>query len=85
MTRRSRILLEGTRAHRYGIEIDAYRAEQATSLGIETLQANALDVRCPADSISLLYLNPPYDLEVGQMNNQRLELVVSVELDPDIP
>jgi len=54
-------------------------------LGIETLQANALDVRCPAESISLLYLNPPYDLEVGQMNNQRLELVVSAELDPDIP
>jgi hypothetical protein len=32
-------------------------------------------VRCPAESISLLYLNPPYDLEVGQTDNQRLELV----------
>jgi hypothetical protein len=28
-----------------------------------------------AESISLLYLNPPYDLESGQTNNQRLELV----------
>ena len=28
-----------------------------------------------AKSLSLLYLNPPYDLEVGRTNNQRLELV----------
>jgi uncharacterized methyltransferase DUF6094 len=68
-------LLDGVQAHRYGIEIDANRAEQAKVLGIETLQANAMDVRCPADSISLLYLNPPYDLELGPTNNQRLELV----------
>ena len=68
-------LLEGAQAHRYGIEIDANRAEQARVLGIETLHANTMDVRCPAESICLLYLNPPYDLEVGQTNNQRLELV----------
>ena len=68
-------LLEGGRAHRYGLEIDVSRAEKARVLGIDTLQANAMDVRCPAESISLLYLNPPYDLEVGQTNNQRLELV----------
>jgi len=41
-------LLEGVEAHRYGIEIDAHRAEQANALGVQTLQANALDVRCPA-------------------------------------
>jgi Uncharacterised methyltransferase family (DUF6094) len=69
------ILLQGSPARRYGIEIDANRSEQARSLGIETLHANTMDVRCPAESISLLYLNPPYDLEVGQTNNQRLELV----------
>jgi len=68
-------LLNGTRAHRYGVEIDAYRTEQARTLGIETLQANTLDVRCPAEAFSLLYLNPPYDLEIGAANNQRLELV----------
>jgi hypothetical protein len=69
------VLLQGSPARRYGIEIDANRSEQARSLGIETLHANTMDVRCPAESISLLYLNPPYDLEVGQTNNQRLELV----------
>jgi Uncharacterised methyltransferase family (DUF6094) len=67
--------LGGTQARRYGIEIDANRAEQATSLGIDTLQANTLNVRCSADALSLLYLNPPYDFETGQTNNQRLELV----------
>jgi len=68
-------LLEGTEARRYGIEIDANRAEQARELGVDTLQADTMDVRCPAESYSLLYLNPPYDFETGQTNNQRLELV----------
>jgi SAM-dependent methyltransferase len=67
-------LLEGTPARRYGIEIDANRAERAAGSGINTLHANAMDVRCPADSLSLLYLNPPYDFEIGQTHNQRLEL-----------
>ena len=39
------------------------------------LQANTMDVRCPSDSVSLLYLNPPYDWEAGESNNQRLEFV----------
>jgi hypothetical protein len=68
-------LLEGTAALRLGIEIDAHRAEQAKAIGIETLQASTMDVRCPVDLLSLLYLNPPYDLEAGETNNQRLELV----------
>ena len=68
-------LLRGTHSYRYGIEIDASRAEQARETGIQTLHANTMDVRCPAESISVLYLNPPYDLEVGETNNQRLELV----------
>ncbi len=68
-------LLQDVAAHRYGIEIDAYRTEQARSMGIETLQANTLDVRCQAEALSLLYLNPPYDWEAGESNNQRLEFV----------
>jgi hypothetical protein len=68
-------LLHNVSAHRYGIEIDAFRAEQARDLGIETLQANTMDVRCPPEAVSLLYLNPPYDWESGESNNQRLEVV----------
>jgi hypothetical protein len=64
-----------TGAQRWGIEIDSYRAEQAAQLGIEVVHGSAMDVRCPAESVSLLYLNPPYDFEVGQQGNKRLELV----------
>lgn len=68
-------LLSHTAALRYGIEIDAYRSEQAKAVKIETLQANTMDVRCQAETASLLYLNPPYDWEAGSTNNQRLEFV----------
>jgi hypothetical protein len=68
-------LLAGLPARCYAIELDAYRTEQAKSLGIDVLQASTMDVRCPVESISLLYLNPPYDWEAGQSGNQRLELV----------
>ena len=68
-------LLDGVTAQRYGIEMDANRAQQARVLGIQTLQANATDVRCPPEAVSLLYLNPPYDWECGESNNQRLEAV----------
>ena len=68
-------LLHDATARRYGIEIDANRAEQARAWEIETLQADAMDVRCQAEAVSLLYLNPPYDWESGESNNQRLELV----------
>src|SRR5579862_1109213 len=54
-------LVEGTPAKRYGVEIDAYRSAQARTLCIEVLQANAMDVRSNVESVSLLYLNPPYD------------------------
>src|SRR6185437_2875268 len=68
-------LLNESVARLYGIEVDANRAEKARALDIETLQANTMDVRCPSESLSLLYLNPPYDWECGESNNQRLEYV----------
>jgi len=34
-----------------------------------------MDVRCQPEAVSLLYLNPPYDWEAGESNNQRLEAV----------
>jgi hypothetical protein len=70
-----RHLLGEIKSLRCGVEIDAYRVEQARDLGIDTLQANTLDVRSPAEAFSLLYLNPPHDFEIGETNNQRLELV----------
>jgi len=69
-------LLEGEVAQRYGIELDANRAFESQSLGIEVWHADALEIRCPAESLGLLYLNPPYDFEVGPSgSNKRMEAV----------
>ncbi len=68
-------LLQDVACNRYGIEVDANRTEQAKAFGVETLQADTIDVRCPPEAVSLLYLNPPYDWEAGESNNQRLESV----------
>ena len=68
-------LLQSSDALRYGVEIDAHRSAQARTLGIDVLHANTLDVRCGAESVSLLFLNPPYDWEYGQGKNERLEAI----------
>lgn len=69
------ILIQHTAALRYGLELDAYRAEQAGKRGIEVLHGDTLEVQYRVDSLSFLYLNPPYDFEVGKTDNQRMELV----------
>jgi len=45
----------------------------AQSKGIETIQGNAFDAIAKPESFSLLYLNPPYDSEIGQVANNRME------------
>ena len=60
---------------RYGIELDAERARIASSKGIETIQGNSFDAIATPESFSLLYLNPPYDSEIGTIANQRMEAV----------
>jgi Uncharacterised methyltransferase family (DUF6094) len=60
---------------RYGIELDAERARIASSKGIETVQGNSFDTIAKPESFSLLYLNPPYDSEIGTIANRRMEAV----------
>jgi hypothetical protein len=60
---------------RYGVELDADRARIASSNGIETIQGNAFDAIAKPESFSLLYLNPPYDSEIGSVANRRMETV----------
>ena len=55
----------------YGIELDAERARIANSQGIETIQGNTFDAIVKPESFSLLYLNPPYDSEIGVIGNRR--------------
>jgi hypothetical protein len=59
----------------YGIELDAERARIASSKGIETVQGNSFDAFATPESFSLLYLNPPYDSEIGTIANRRMEAV----------
>jgi len=59
--------------HRYGVELDAERAHTASLSGIEVVQGNAFDAVAKGESFSLLYLNPPYDSEIGSVGNNRME------------
>lgn len=60
-------------ARRYGIELDSHRASEARCALDEVIQGNAFDVKAPVESCTLLYLNPPYDFEVGEGRNERME------------
>jgi hypothetical protein len=60
---------------RYGVELDAERARIASSKSIETIQGNTFDAIAKPETFSLLYLNPPYDSEIGTVANRRMEAV----------
>ena len=50
-------------------------ARSASGDGIKTIQGNTFDVILKPGSSSLLYLNPPYDSEIGTIRNRRMEAV----------
>ena len=62
-----------TQARRYGIELDSFRAMEAGRVLDEVVQGSVFDTHCPVESYSLLYLNPPYDDEIAEGRNQRME------------
>jgi hypothetical protein len=63
----------GAEVLRYGIELEAYRAEQAKGCIPNVLQGNTLEVQCAVELFGLLYLNPPYDWALGPAENRRTE------------
>ena len=65
----------GSGAHLTAIELDSDRSASTAAKGITTVHGSAFDCRVPAETCSLLYLNPPYDNELGPHSNQRMELV----------
>ena len=69
------LVISDAPVRRYGIELDAERARIASSKGIETIQGNTFDAIAKPESFSLLYLNPPYDSEIGTIGNRRMEAV----------
>jgi hypothetical protein len=68
-----RLISESFPSRRYGVELDAFRAEQARSTFDHVIHGSLFDVHCPVECFSLLYLNPPYDWECGESQNARME------------
>ena len=66
-------ITSGAAVLRYGIELDAYRAEQARERIPNTIQGNALEVHCPVESLGCVYCNPPYDWSLGSTESRRTE------------
>ena len=58
---------------RYGIELDAYRAEQARQRIPNIVQGNTLEVQCAVECFGLVYLNPPYDWALVPTDSRRTE------------
>ena len=67
------VITNGAEVVRYGIELDAYRAEQARQRITNIVQGNTLEVQCPVECFGLLYLNPPYDWTLGPAESRRTE------------
>ena len=66
-------ITSGAEVLRYGIELDAYRAEQARQRIPNIIQGNTLEVQCTVECFGLLYLNPPYDWALGPADSRRTE------------
>jgi SAM-dependent methyltransferase len=62
-------------AKRYGIELDAYRAEQARLRADGVVHGNCMDVSCAVESCSCLFINAPYETTCGDTRSERLERV----------
>jgi tRNA1(Val) A37 N6-methylase TrmN6 len=66
---------------RYGIELDAYRAEEAAKVLDIVIQGDALNTRSKVESFSVAFCNPPFDFEQGEQGgNQRMEKLFSAHI-----
>ena len=66
-------LTVGAGVEKHGVELDAERAAMAAASGIATVHGNLFDTVGRVESFSFLYLNPPYDSQIGFMGNKRME------------
>ena len=68
-------LTEGAEAEKHGVELDVNRAAGAVASGIATIHGDLFNAVAKVESFSFLYLNPPYDAEIGSMDNRRMEFL----------
>ena len=64
------VITNGAEVFRYGVELDAFRAQQARERIPNIVQGNTLEVQCPVECFGLLYLNPPYDWTLGPADSR---------------
>ena len=67
------LISNGPEALRYGIELGAYRAEQAKQRIPNIVEGNTVEVQCPVECVGLLYLNPPCDWTLGPADSRLTE------------
>lgn len=65
----------GSKGVCYGIELDAFRADEAAKVLHHVIQGSCFDVHCPVESYSLAYVNPPYDYTGSERRGERAEAV----------
>lgn len=68
-------LTDGAKVQKHGVELDANRAASAAASGITTIHGDLFNTIAKVESFSFLYLNPPYDSEIGSMDNRRMEFL----------
>jgi len=64
----------GTQVQTYGVELSDTRAPLAAEVLDQCICADWADITCSHKSISLLWLNPPYDDEVGEKDTRKRRL-----------
>ena len=69
------VITASSKAIRYGIELDSYRAEAAAKVLDHVIQGDALNTHCRVECFSLIYANPPFDREFGESGNRRFEVL----------
>lgn len=67
------LIARGNPVETYGIELERDRVARAQQLLHHVLWGDALKEITVSSGFDLLYLNPPYDFEEGEEQNQRLE------------
>jgi hypothetical protein len=68
-------LTDGAEVEKHGVELDANRVAAAAASGITTIHGDLFNASAKVESFSLLYLNPPYDSEIGSTGNKRMEFL----------